>query len=123
MKKVFILLLIPVFLLTTTVGVTIVSHYCGGKLAERGFSIKPCCADTNKSGCCKTESEIIKIKDAFIKVNHTIDVSIFNAILNAIPEVTFTPSYKEASLSKGYWDKAPPFKEDALYILFHSLII
>lgn len=123
MKKALILFLIPVFLLATTVGVTIVSHYCGGKLADKGFSIKPCCEDVNKGGCCETKSELLKVKDNFVKTSTDIHLNNVLALENNLHVFELKPSFKEVFYSKGYWDKAPPLVNVDLYILFGSLII
>ncbi|MBX9851725.1 MAG: hypothetical protein K2X86_08205 [Cytophagaceae bacterium] len=122
MKKALILLLIPVFL-ATTVGVTIASHYCGGNLVEKGFDIKPCCKDVNKGGCCETTSELMKIKDSFVKASTSFPVNDVLAIENIFSVFELKPSFKEISYSKGYWSKAPPLPDEQLYILYHSLII
>ena len=74
MKKLLAILLIPVFLLTTA-GVAMTSLYCKGKIVETGITVKPCCKDVNKGGCCNTESQVIKIQDSFVHDSYSVDVA------------------------------------------------
>jgi hypothetical protein len=66
MKKASILLLIPLFTLSTA-GLPLTSLFCQGKLCEIGFTVHPCCDDVNKGGCCETRSSLLKIIDSFVK--------------------------------------------------------
>ena len=77
MKNKLIILLIPLFVFST-VGFSITSLYCQGKLCEMGFSVHPCCSDVNKGGCCQTESVFLKIVDSFVKSDHDAPAKIFS---------------------------------------------
>jgi hypothetical protein len=122
MKKLIALFLIPVFLLMTA-GVAITSLYCQGKISDVGITVKACCKDVDKGGCCNTKSEIVKVKDAFLSTSASFD---FNHSI-----VLYIPAFQIPDVSalisnfyfKTYWDKAPPILKGELYILFRSLII
>jgi hypothetical protein len=118
MKRFLTILLIPVFLLATA-GFTVNYLYCQGKLTRIGVDVKACC---KKGGCCEKESKLIKVKDNFVKLNNTINLSKTFVILNTSSEVSSAGSYK-ASYINSYLDKAPPLRDVSRYILFHSLII
>jgi hypothetical protein len=119
MKKFLIILLIPVFLLATG-GFTVNYLYCQGKLSQVGIDIKACC---KKGGCCEKESKLIKVKDNFVKLNNTIDLSKTFFILNSAIARFSSTDITGTSCINAYWDKAPPFRDVSRYILFHSLII
>lgn len=66
MKRVFVLLL-TLFYLMFTSGMTISTHYCGGKLTSisllrLGKEKCPCGSKKMKKDCCKTKSCTFKIK-------------------------------------------------------------
>jgi hypothetical protein len=119
MKRFLTILLIPVFLLAT-VGFTVNYLYCQGKLTGIGIGIKACC---KKGGCCEKESKLIKVKDNFVKLNNTINLSKTFVILHTVFEVSYTAELNKSSYINAYRDKAPPFRDVCRYILFHSLII
>jgi hypothetical protein len=67
MKK-SIIVLLALFYLIITSGLTISMHYCGGKLKEISFfstgNEEGCCGSKKKSkGCCNDKSAFIKVKD------------------------------------------------------------
>ena len=123
MKNGLIILLIPLFLLSTA-GVAITSLYCQGKLCEIGFNVHPCCDDVNKGGCCKTETKVVKIEDSYVSSSVSYD-------LNKVSDIFIISDFRINILSEivnssefiSIWDKAPPLINTELYILFHSLII
>ena len=122
MKKVLTILLIPVFILTATVGITLTSYACKGIDGE--YMAKPCCKNAGKSGCCKKTSVVLKIKDAFIKVTHISNLSAsLYFIHEQICSFSFVPLTSESSFNKGQWDNAPPDHNIGFYILYRSLII
>jgi hypothetical protein len=122
MKKVIAILLIPVFLLMTA-GVAITSLYCNGKISDVGITVKACCEDVDKGGCCDTKTKIVKVNDDFVthssayEINKHID---FNF-------TSFHSTYGSEAINltyfKIYWDKAPPSNQGDLYILFRTLLI
>jgi hypothetical protein len=122
MKRALTIFLIPVFILTATVGVTSTSYSCKGMGGES--MAKPCCKNTGNDGCCKKESVVLKIQDAFIKAvnNSTLSASLY-FIREQNPEISFLPVLKNASYAKYQWDNAPPIPHVGFYILYGSLII
>jgi hypothetical protein len=122
MKKALTILLIPIFILTATVGVTLTSYSCKGM--EEKAMIKPCCKNMGKGGCCEKETIVLKIQDAFIKAanNSSLSSSLY-FIHEQIFSFSFAPRTSELSFSKGQWDNAPPSPNIGFYILYRSLII
>jgi hypothetical protein len=123
MKKAIAILLIPVFLLATSAGVAMSSHYCKGALKKIGFSVEACCKDVNKGGCCKTTPEIIKVKDHFLKASADLLPDAFFVITPAVifpySEVYIVTENKNLSgLPNG-----PPTSGRPLYIQYSSLLI
>ena len=122
MRKAFAIILIPIFLLAATVGITLNSYTCKGMTGQ--VMIKPCCKNTDKGGCCKKESTLLKIKDAFIKATNSSNLSAsFFFIHEQILHFSFTVYPNKLSYAKGHWDNAPPDKGIGYYILYHSIII
>ncbi len=65
--KLFFSILFSVFYLTSTSGVSINTHYCGGKIKHISFfkhSEKNCCGKKKMSkNCCKDKKAYFKVKD------------------------------------------------------------
>ena len=122
MRRALTILLIPVFILTVTVGITLTSYSCKEIVGES--MPKPCCKNVGKDGCCKKESVIIKVQDVFIKAgnNSTLTASLY-FIREKNPEITFASAFKNPSSAKSQWDNAPPVTHAGFYILYGSLII
>lgn len=121
MRKIIAILLIPVFLLMTA-GVAITSLYCNGKISDVGITVKACCQDVDKGGCCDTKTKIVKVNDDFVnqasvfEIHKLIDLNLpdfHSCVLEAAAQTYF----------KIYWDKAPPSRQGDLYILFCTLLI
>jgi len=86
--------------------------------------VKPCCDKTDKGGCCKKESTLLKIKDVFIKTaNNTHLSASFYLIQERILPFSFTSYPNTLSYAKGHWYNAPPDAGIGFYILYHSIII
>jgi hypothetical protein len=106
MRKALIILLIPLFTLAT-VGLSITSLFCQGKLCKIGFTVHPCCDDVNKGGCCETRSILLKIVDSFVKESKD---AAFNAIgfeKSIIPCLSLRPGVTcMATLSEGTENRA-----------------
>jgi hypothetical protein len=122
MRKILTVILIPIFILTATVGITQTSYSCKGM--GEGSMVKPCCGNTGKGGCCEKKSIILKIQDVFIKnvSNSSLTTSLF--IIHEQNYVTyFAPVFENSSYSKDYWENAPPPPLIGFYILYSSLII
>jgi len=121
-KKLIVLLLLPVFILTATVGVTLTSYSCKGMEAKAMDA--PCCKDVKKGGCCEKQSVILKIKDAFVKASSNANLStVFYLIQEQSYSFSFISVSKEDSNAKGHWDNAPPSPKVGYYILHRSIII
>ena len=65
-----------IFYITFTIGITVSTHFCGGKITSVQMSINtpkenPCgCKDSATQGdCCKTEVKSIQLKDEQIAVH------------------------------------------------------
>ncbi len=65
--KICISILFSIFYLTSTSGVSINAHYCGGKIKHISFfkkSEKNCCGKKKmKKNCCKDKAAYFKVKD------------------------------------------------------------
>lgn len=75
MKKALSISLLILFVIAT-IGVTVSTHYCGGKLADTSvFSTASCdCGDKEmESNCCQNESEFFQIDEDFIIASSDID--------------------------------------------------
>jgi hypothetical protein len=121
-KKVLAILIIPVFLLTATVGVRL-NYYSCKAMASISME-KPCCKKVGKGGCCEKHSTILKIKDVFVKVTQSFDLSSSLFVIQT-QDLRIKPASlsKEPGHTKGYWDKAPPAPNIGYYILYRSIII
>jgi hypothetical protein len=122
MKRILTILLIPVFILTATVGVTLNYYSCKAMTGES--MAKPCCKNTGKGGCCEKESITLKIQDAFIKAtnNSNLSASLY-FIQEQIFSFSFVPLTNRQAYGKGHRDNAPPSPSIGFYILYGSLII
>lgn len=65
--KIFVSILFSIFYLTSTSGVTVNAHYCGGKIKHITFvksSDTNCCSKKKMSkNCCKDKSAYFKVND------------------------------------------------------------
>jgi hypothetical protein len=65
--KLFFSILFSIFYLTSTSGITVNTHYCGGKIKHISFfkhSEKNCCGKKKMSkNCCKDKAAYFKVKD------------------------------------------------------------
>ena len=85
---------------------------------------KPCCKSLGMGGCCKKESTLLKIQDAFIKTASASNLAAsFYFIQQQTLSFAFAPQANKLSYAKGHWDNAPPDTGLVFYILYHSLII
>jgi hypothetical protein len=122
-NRIIAIILIPIFILATGIGVRMTALYCKGQLSEVGYDVQACCKDVKKGGCCEKKSQHVKVKDQFIKNEHS-KLSLKIVVVDHSP---FDNSYSVKILPltylKNYWDKAPPLYKEPHYILFQSLII
>ncbi|HEY8400540.1 MAG TPA: hypothetical protein VIK89_04720 [Cytophagaceae bacterium] len=117
MKNIFSILLIPVFLIATTIGVASNAFYCKdmGKVIE-----KACCDDVDKDGCCNSKPELKKINDDFFKAQS--DIQLFKAI-QITESFVFYPLIIISDDYSFYSGSSPPAPKEGLYIVNCSLII
>ncbi len=121
LNKYLILFLTFLFLLTTSVGITISSHYCGDKLMQKGIMVKTCC--TKKSKCCKTKGEHLKVKEDFSKTaSNYFKITVPIVALHIHNFFFKTPSKElcEVALSQ---NSSPPLIKIPLHIFFRSILI
>lgn len=123
MKKLFAILLVPVLLISTSVGISMTSLYCKGEISQTGFSIKACCNDVNKGGCCSTETRIVKVEDDFLKTSDEAGLSKILNLFYTYPEGVYANNALPGSFYAFYDGKAPPEKGVPLFILHCVLII
>ena len=123
MRKLIVIFLLPLFLVSTTIGVAMTSLYCNGKLTKTGINVKACCNKVNKGGCCKTEIKIVKVEDNFLKTSNSFDLTKIFTLYYYSAHASYSAESKPISQFRHYSDKAPPLNAAPFYILFHSLII
>lgn len=125
-KKLFTILFIPLFLLTTG-GVAFNIHFCkmrGASDVSLGLNAeKSCCGNkAMASGCCKNEVKVYKIKDDYsssaqlkTEKENLFSVIFFRSILSEIlPQNSFrVPNYHSP----------PPDTHVRLNILFRSILV
>jgi hypothetical protein len=122
MKKFFVILLIPVFLLATG-GLTVNYLYCKGKLTQIGISLKTCCKDVKKGGCCEKKSFQIKLNDNFLKAENANQFSKLFNLQQWHSNPSFALRIAGNSFLENVMAHAPPLNPEPRYIVFHSLII
>ena len=93
MKKITIILLLSIYSLST-LGLSLKSFYCCGKLKSVTVSItqyqqQKCANDDGTSDCCKTKYQFFKVKD-----NHVAGDIISTPVLHFIYLHLFTPSFQ-----------------------------
>ena len=121
MKKAAIILLICVYSLAT-MGFTLKHFYCCGKLKSITFSLvqeakDKCAKGDDKSGCCDSKFQFLKVKDNHISA----DQAIF-PVKHFVDLHFFTPSFQDISFVSqktiiAYKSNAPPLhKSIPIYI-------
>lgn len=125
MKNGLAILLIPLFLFATA-GFSMTSLYCQGDFRVIAFSVRPCCDDVNKGGCCKTESVFLKVVESFIKRGDEPPVKVFS-LEKPLPHHLLLPGrfIRQSSAKfvlKNHWQKGC-LSSHSLRILFCSFLI
>ena len=129
MKKTLSILLAFVFLLSSS-GFSINRHFCGNKLKSTDVLLiqnaESCCGKKEMpEGCCKNETQIIKIKEHFtptqtVSLPSTDFIAIF--VLAFVETLNF--SLTENNKISSYADShAPPGKPVSRTILYRSILI
>ncbi|NQU53711.1 MAG: hypothetical protein HQ522_14365 [Bacteroidetes bacterium] len=104
-------IILSLLLLTTTIGVAISKHYCGGNLISTSFftEAKSCC---DSDDCCKNESEVFQLDEDFSPISITeipvtVELDLFSfAMLILDEEIVSTEQKQEFIVS----DLPPPPK-------------
>lgn len=97
MKKIALLLLINIYALSAF-GIGIKQFYCCGKLQSTSISFvqnptEKCDNGGEKSGCCKTKFQSLKVKDSHIAAD-----AINNQVKHFSEVINFTPSFENQKL-------------------------
>ena len=126
--KVFLSILFSIIYLTSTSGISINAHYCGGKIKHISFiksTTKNCCGKKKMSkNCCKDKVAFFKIKD-----NHQSSILLkapvpsFKLAPFVIP--VFANNFSISNLNKFILNyHAPPvFYDNPLYLKHRVLLI
>lgn len=132
MKKIVIVILAYLYLITTT-GANLNLHYCMGELADWGLgsSKSKICgfcgmeeSDEKDNGCCKDEQKFLKNDSDQKVVESSLDIiKVFAAA--PLPDYTALPAVFFSSLTEqNPLSNAPPrSKGQALYILNSNFLI
>ncbi len=130
MKKALSILLAFVFLISSS-GFSINRHYCGNKLKSTDILLvhnddTSCCGKKEMpKGCCKNETQVIKIKENFTP-NQTVILPSTDFIMIFVIAFfqTFNFPLTENNTGDLYADShAPPGKPVSRTILFRSILI
>lgn len=112
MKKITVILLLICYLMPA-IGMTVVTHYCGGKLTSVSLQLSgtekcPCGSKKMKKDCCKTKTCTFKIKDEQqqapqLSVDFNKTISFQPAIIHTCNATIFC-----ASVEKDFHTHHPP---------------
>lgn len=137
MKKILSIIIAAVFLVSS-VGVSIGTHYCGGKVHERSLLLayndmscgmentdqdSPCenTGATFSKNCCENDSQSIKIEDEYqgssfkIKLDHNFTAAFLLACINVISTDT--------AVNASYRYYKPPKLKKNLFVLVQSFLL
>lgn len=123
LKKIFSIFLSVIFL-SSALGLSINSHYCGKKLSSVGLFAHDCSCKGKipmKKGCCKNETKYVKIADDYSPSSqfHLTQLDVAPVVLNSF----FTFSVSENSFSALYNNHSPPPKFPDRVIAFRSILV
>ena len=121
MKKIFLILLICAYALST-VGVGFKEFYCCGKLKSKYITL----TDNNKAdctteGCCKTKHQFLKLND-----NHLASADIYLPAKHFVTLPFYQPAYniisfaQQAAYTNG--SNAPPLYDDDLALYLYNRV-
>ncbi|WPU96433.1 hypothetical protein SNE25_12975 [Mucilaginibacter sabulilitoris] len=126
MKRIALISLTAIYLLSA-LGISVRSFYCCGKLESASFSFSSaeksyCKMATGLPGCCKTKTQLIKVKDQHFGANApNLDANLFHVLIPA----TFTADLSAYhsnfectafnSHAPPYWPKAPVYILNCTY--------
>ncbi|WP_052343005.1 HYC_CC_PP family protein [Saccharicrinis fermentans] len=105
-------IVVALFLLVSTTGITISMHYCGGEYVSTSINkeAKSCCDGTG--GCCENKSLHFEVKDDYVnavqfETTKIVSIDILFPILLAINLELFP---EEINVIKEFIDTSPPPK-------------
>ena len=121
MKKAFSIFLTLVFL-SSAIGVTINSHFCGNTLESVSLVVQDCCCgDGNENSCCKNEITYVKITDQYSPASQLqvekVDVA------PVVCCFVFPSTICHLTSSIAFSSHSPPPKFSDPVIAFRSLLI
>ena len=113
MKKIFLILLICAYTLST-MGVGLKEFYCCGKLKSKFITLTGNNkADCTTEGCCKTKHQFLKLTD-----NHLASADIYLPAKHFAAVAFYTPAYHILSFAQQavhtHNSHAPPLYDDDL---------
>jgi len=127
--KRYIAILLSIFYLSLSIGLTVNRHYCGGKLAsiELGLTHKnscPCGDKPMKKDCCKDIYKIYKLISHFDNSIH-IDYNHETFFIGDIttPIVGKLCFYQSIDLVSNYYHPPPLSRKIPIFLLDRSLLI
>jgi hypothetical protein len=131
MKRIATLSLLCIYMVAS-LGVTVQSHYCMGRLISSSFQIQksnakcPKCGTTkHKKGCCEDKIQTFKIQNDQQTTATTFDFAAMSFDLIASDFLYFTPSFSYYTLSNvglPLCNAPPNLRKVALY-LFNCVLI
>jgi hypothetical protein len=105
-------IVVALFLLVSTTGITISMHYCGGKYVSSSINkeAKPCC--DGSGGCCENKTLHFEVKDDYVNVaqienSKIVELDILFPILFAL-NLELLPLEEKHELA--FYDSSPPPK-------------
>lgn len=105
-------IVLALFLLVSTTGITISMHYCGGKYVSSSINkeAKSCC--DGSGGCCENKTLHFEVKDDYVTVaqienSKIVELDILFPILFAL-NLEFLPL--EENYEVTFYDLSPPPK-------------
>jgi len=122
MKKALSISLLTLFVIAT-IGVTVRSHYCGGKLAGTSVYASASCGSCDNemtSNCCNDESEFFQMDEDFVTTSANIDFSLNITFSLVSTYINFF--IIEKNNSSDYLNYKPPLLSSDLPILIQSLL-
>lgn len=133
-----IALFLTFLLLSSQIGFAVSTHFCGGKVSERAFSLttsdvgcgmetatSSCSADLvnsiSQKSCCDDESEVFQLRENFNKKQSTVEVELnFLKVFIATAVLLFETQKKEIVFAKL---PSPPLIRLNSQVLFQTFLL
>lgn len=128
MRKITIILL-TLFYFTVASGITVNTHYCGGKFKQISLfhpvSDKGCCGSKKKSkACCNDKTTFIKVKGNHnLSENVNLTFNYFKISSPIISTQSFNILCERISYLKLHYHSPPVIYDNPLYLKYKVLII